>query len=186
MLYFLKRCNCEGRKQLQENNRSEIYGIFRIAGKNTNPFFGCFFSILHLSGTGYPGAGGHLYSFLVCKQKAGLPDRPHLFASGLLLQNLKITFRLSGPVLNPEFQAVESAIPAATGYSFPSGHTQTATALYSSLALYTKKKEPEDTALPALSIGRLFPHVPGMSHTQRCADSHWNHSGCLHPSLSVQ
>ena len=44
--------------------------------------------------------------------------------AGLLVQSLKITFRIPRPwVLDPEFKAVESAIPAATGYSFPSGHT---------------------------------------------------------------
>lgn len=63
------------------------------------------------------------------------------FVSGLLVQGLKITFRIPRPwVLDPQFQAVPSAIPAATGYSFPSGHTQSGTALYGSLALFTKKK----------------------------------------------
>lgn len=62
------------------------------------------------------------------------------FASGLLLQNLKITFRIERPwVLNPDFKPVESAVPAATGYSFPSGHTQSATSLYAALALYARK-----------------------------------------------
>lgn len=62
------------------------------------------------------------------------------FVSGLLMQVLKITFRISRPwVLDPSFEAVASAIPAATGYSFPSGHTQCATALYGTLAFYLKK-----------------------------------------------
>ena len=63
------------------------------------------------------------------------------FAAGLVLQNLKITFRIERPwVLDPSFQPVASAVDAATGYSFPSGHTQTATSLYSTLALNTDKK----------------------------------------------
>ncbi|MDO5424366.1 MAG: phosphatase PAP2 family protein [Eubacteriales bacterium] len=63
------------------------------------------------------------------------------FGSGLLLQNLKITFRIDRPwVLDPDFEPVASAVPAATGYSFPSGHTQSATALFSTLALYVKRK----------------------------------------------
>ena len=63
------------------------------------------------------------------------------FTSGLLVQGLKITFRIPRPwVLNPQFQAVESAVPGATGYSFPSGHTQSGTALFGTLAIHTRKK----------------------------------------------
>lgn len=63
------------------------------------------------------------------------------FTAGLLLQNLKITFRIPRPwVLDPGFEAVPSAVPAATGYSFPSGHTQSATTLYSGLAQNTRRK----------------------------------------------
>lgn len=61
------------------------------------------------------------------------------FTAGLGIQALKITFRIPRPwVLDPAFSAVESAVPAATGYSFPSGHTQGATALYFPLALKAK------------------------------------------------
>lgn len=62
------------------------------------------------------------------------------FTSGLLVQGLKITFRIPRPwVLDPGFQAVESALPGATGYSFPSGHTQSITALLGTLGLYFRK-----------------------------------------------
>lgn len=58
------------------------------------------------------------------------------FTAGLCVQTLKITFRIPRPwILDPEFKAVESALPAATGYSFPSGHTQGATCLFFPLAL---------------------------------------------------
>ncbi len=61
------------------------------------------------------------------------------FTAGLGVQALKITFRIPRPwILNPSFSAVKSAVPAATGYSFPSGHTQGATALYFPLALKAK------------------------------------------------
>ncbi len=61
------------------------------------------------------------------------------FTAGLGVQTLKITFRIPRPwVLDPDFSAVESAVPAATGYSFPSGHTQGATALYFPFALKAK------------------------------------------------
>lgn len=63
------------------------------------------------------------------------------FTAGLLVQTLKITFRIPRPwILDPEFSAVKSAVPAATGYSFPSGHTQGAVSLYFPLALKSKNK----------------------------------------------
>lgn len=66
------------------------------------------------------------------------------FISGLLVQGLKITFRIPRPwILNPQFKAVESAVPGATGYSFPSGHTQSITALFGTMALHTRKKAAE-------------------------------------------
>lgn len=62
------------------------------------------------------------------------------FFSGLTVQTLKITFRIDRPwILDPDFKPVESAIEEATGYSFPSGHTQAATSLFSTLALFFKK-----------------------------------------------
>lgn len=62
------------------------------------------------------------------------------FTSGLLVQTLKITFRVPRPwIKDPSFIPVEKAVKTATGYSFPSGHTQCATALYSTFALNTKK-----------------------------------------------
>lgn len=63
------------------------------------------------------------------------------FTSGLLVQGLKITFRIPRPwILDPAFQPVASAVPGATGYSFPSGHTQSITALSGTLGLYVQKK----------------------------------------------
>lgn len=62
------------------------------------------------------------------------------FLSGLLVQGLKVTFRIPRPwVLDPDFKAVESALPGATGYSFPSGHTQSGTALFSTLGFHARR-----------------------------------------------
>ena len=62
------------------------------------------------------------------------------FVSGLMIQGLKVTFRIPRPWLRDSRLYVDStAESAATGYSFPSGHTQTATALYGSFALHLKK-----------------------------------------------
>lgn len=61
------------------------------------------------------------------------------FTAGLMVQSLKVTFRIPRPwVVDPGFKAVESAIPGATGYSFPSGHTQGACCLFFPLALRIK------------------------------------------------
>ena len=57
------------------------------------------------------------------------------FVGTVCNQFLKLFFRVPRPwIKNPDFQAVEAAIPAATGYSFPSGHTQIATGLYGGIA----------------------------------------------------
>ena len=56
-------------------------------------------------------------------------------------QLLKLACRIPRPwVLDPEFTIVEQAREAAAGYSFPSGHTQTAVGTFGSLA-YTEKKK---------------------------------------------
>ena len=56
-------------------------------------------------------------------------------------QWLKIACRIPRPwVLAPEFTIVESARAAATGYSFPSGHTQNAVGTFGAMALRTERK----------------------------------------------
>ncbi len=56
-------------------------------------------------------------------------------------QFLKITCRVPRPwVLDPDFTIVEGARAAATGYSFPSGHTQTAVGCFAGLAACRKEK----------------------------------------------
>ena len=56
-------------------------------------------------------------------------------------QWLKIACRIPRPwVLDPEFTIVESARAAATGYSFPSGHTQNAVGTFGAMALRTEQK----------------------------------------------
>ncbi len=62
------------------------------------------------------------------------------FLSGLMTQCLKITFRVERPwIKDPDFKPVGNAIDEATSYSFPSGHTQAATSVYGSLALFFKR-----------------------------------------------
>lgn len=56
-------------------------------------------------------------------------------------QLLKALFLIPRPwVKDPAFTIVESARAAATGYSFPSGHTQNVTAEFSAIALWAKRR----------------------------------------------
>ena len=53
----------------------------------------------------------------------------------LLSQFMKLLFCIPRPwVLDENFHAMEAAIPEATGYSFPSGHTQSAFGTFGSIA----------------------------------------------------
>ena len=55
-------------------------------------------------------------------------------------QFLKITCRIPRPwVLDPDFTIVEAARAAATGYSFPSGHTQNSVGTFGAMAYLHKK-----------------------------------------------
>ena len=57
------------------------------------------------------------------------------FAGTVLNQFLKLLFRVPRPwVRDPAFTIVESARAEATGYSFPSGHTQMSVGMYGSIA----------------------------------------------------
>ncbi len=59
--------------------------------------------------------------------------------SSTVVQGLKITCRVPRPwVLDPSFDPVGGSKGAATSYSFPSGHTQSAFALWGSLATSVK------------------------------------------------
>ena len=56
-------------------------------------------------------------------------------------QLLKAIFLIPRPwVLDPEFTIVEAAREAATGYSFPSGHTQSAATVFGTLAAWISRK----------------------------------------------
>ncbi len=55
-------------------------------------------------------------------------------------QLVKAVCKIPRPwIRDPSLKAVESAIPAATGYSFPSGHTQSVIGLFGSLSVFARK-----------------------------------------------
>ena len=82
------------------------------------------------------------------------------------VQILKMAFRIPRPwVLDPAFQIVENARAGATGYSFPSGHTQTAVTLFGGLAVSSRRKAVKiggwvACALVAFSRMYLGVHTP--------------------------
>ena len=62
------------------------------------------------------------------------------FLGTVINQFLKVLFRIPRPwVKDPNFTIVESAREAATGYSFPSGHTQSAVGSFGAIARFTRK-----------------------------------------------
>ena len=63
------------------------------------------------------------------------------FLSTMANQVMKLWFRIPRPwVLDPEFTILEQGREAASGYSFPSGHTTSAVATFGSLAATSRKK----------------------------------------------
>lgn len=63
------------------------------------------------------------------------------FVGTVINQFLKILCCIPRPwVIDPDFTIVESARAQATGYSFPSGHTQNAVGTFGGIALFTRRK----------------------------------------------
>ena len=63
------------------------------------------------------------------------------FAGTMLNQFMKLWFRIPRPwVLDPDFTILEAAREAASGYSFPSGHTTLAVGTFGSIAVSSKKR----------------------------------------------
>ena len=61
------------------------------------------------------------------------------FVGTILNQFLKLVFRIPRPwVKDPNFTIVESARAAATGYSFPSGHTQNVVGTFAAISITTR------------------------------------------------
>lgn len=57
------------------------------------------------------------------------------FMGTIINQFLKLWFRIPRPwVKDPDFQPVDAAIEEATGYSFPSGHTQSSVGVFGAIA----------------------------------------------------
>ena len=63
------------------------------------------------------------------------------FLSGITVQGAKICFRVDRPwIIDTSLNPVPSATSHATGYSFPSGHTQAAASLFGSLGVAIRRR----------------------------------------------
>ncbi len=63
------------------------------------------------------------------------------FCGTILNQFLKLLCKVPRPwIIDPEFTQVEGSVEAATGYSFPSGHSQSAVGTFGALAVTEKNK----------------------------------------------
>ena len=77
------------------------------------------------------------------------------FIGTLLNQFLKLLFRIPRPwVLDPEFTILEDAREAASGYSFPSGHSQSAVGTFGGIAYTAKKRW---VRIAAIAVAVLVP-----------------------------
>ncbi len=122
--------------------------LLRAIESVRTPFFDVFFSYLTK-------LGEETFLLLIALFLVWCVDKKHgyhLFAVGFfgltVNQFLKMTARVPRPwVKDPSFTIVESAREGATGYSFPSGHTQISVSLYGSVAKNIKIR-----SLRAISI----------------------------------
>ena len=81
------------------------------------------------------------YMFWFVSKRAGQRICMAYFTSGLLVQTIKITARVKRPwLIDENFKPVEAAVEGATGYSFPSGHTQSSASVFGSAAAIFKNK----------------------------------------------
>ncbi len=106
-----------------------------------NPVLDVFFSLVtHLGEETLFIVAGLIFFWCVSKKQGYFVLFVGLFGT-VVNQCLKLIFRIPRPwVKDPDFTIVESARAEATGYSFPSGHTQTAVGVFGATALCRKEK----------------------------------------------
>ena len=131
-----------------------------------NPFLDAFFSAVTLLGDETLFIAIAISVFWCVDKRTGYYLLTVGFFGTLLNQFLKLVCRVPRPwVRDPNFTIVESAREAASGYSFPSGHTQSITGSMGCLARAGKKTAPRVLciaviALTAFSRMYLGVHTP--------------------------
>ena len=116
-------------------------GLLKMLAQLRSPFWDGVVSAITLLGeeTFFMLVG--LFAFWCLSKKWGYRFMIIGLSGSVINQLLKAIFLIPRPwVLDPSFTIVESAREAATGYSFPSGHTQSAANVFGTLAAWIGKK----------------------------------------------
>ena len=109
--------------------------------KIRNPVFDFFFSLITHIGEETVFLVIALLVFWCIDKKKGYYVLITGLAGTVINQAMKLTFKIPRPwVKDPNFAIVESARAEATGYSFPSGHTQNVAGTFGTLAMTAKNK----------------------------------------------
>ncbi len=105
-----------------------------------NPVLDAFFSVITYLGDEIAFLVLSIIIYWCVSKKHGLYIMLMGLGGTLVNQFLKLSFRIPRPwVKDPAFTIVESAREAASGYSFPSGHTQTVTTTMGGIARFSSK-----------------------------------------------
>lgn len=116
-------------------------GFLRFLEGIRNPVLDFFFSAITLLGDETAFMAIAIFIFWCVSKKDGYYILSVGFIGTIINQFLKLTFKVARPwVKDPSFTIVESAREAATGYSFPSGHTQNSVGTFGAISYVYKKK----------------------------------------------
>lgn len=115
-------------------------GFLRFLESIRNPVFDWFFSLItEIGGETVLLVLGFMFFWCIDKKQGYFTLLCGLFGT-VINQGLKLMCKIPRPwELDKSFTIVESARDAATGYSFPSGHTQNVAGTFGSLALGQRK-----------------------------------------------
>ena len=106
-----------------------------------NPVLDVFFSLITLFGEEVLFMAIGMIIFWCVDKQQGYYLLCTGFCGTIINQFLKMCFRIPRPwIKDPSFTIVESAREAATGYSFPSGHTQSSVGLFGGIARWNRNK----------------------------------------------
>lgn len=106
-----------------------------------NPFFDAIFSLITMLGEETAFMAIAIIVFWCFDKFQGYFLLFTGFLGTIINQFLKMIFRIPRPwIKDPNFTVVEGSVDAATGFSFPSGHTQTSVTLFGGIARANKQK----------------------------------------------
>ena len=105
-----------------------------------NPFFDFIFSTVTHIGEETVFLALAIFFFWCVGKREGYYILTVGLVGTVINQMLKLIFAIPRPwVKDPSFTVVDSAVEEATGYSFPSGHTQNVTGTFGSIGRYSKR-----------------------------------------------